>query len=150
MATTVPGFPAQEFIDGIHTAMSLGLPVDPADRAVFVTPGAVTTPSVADAGGLGFDLTVGVDKADDVRVQVPYALEYADANGVVLESADIVPSVIVLTMLGPDFDQVRGFEYIELGSGEAMERWFYWKTAPEMAMDSVPVWQVYLKAEDDA
>ena len=145
MAATIPGFPAQEFIDGIHLAMSLGTPVG-TDRPVFVFRDVKVVTGAVDAGGTPFDVAVRPTVTPGAEVVAPCAIEYLDVQGQVLATANVIPSSLRLTIVGQeDWDAVRGFWYVRI----AGERWFY-KTSDVLALDVVPVHVITCTAEDDA
>jgi hypothetical protein len=144
VAATDPNFDEQGFRDGIHFAMSLGLPVDDEDRPSFHFPDTSSVGSPVDDEGIPFDPNARPVVTRGQVVKVPCAIEYVDAPGQVESWGIIYPSKVVLTFLGEDFELIRGFDYVVIGGN----RYNYRSTRSPVAMDVVPVWQVECTAED--
>lgn len=145
MAATDPNFDADAFIEGIHTAMSIGFPPDVANQPTFHFAPVITNALPADAQGVPFDVAGTPVKTSPAAKRVPCAVEYVDGQGKVVEFGIMQPSRIVLTFLGEDYEQVRGFDWVVIGAN----RYFYTNTRPPLGLDVVPLWQVECKAEDE-
>ena len=145
MAATDPSFDADAFIAGIHTAMSIGFSPDGADQPVFhFAPTWMTADSV-DEAGVPFSVASRPTVTTPATIRVPCAVEYFDAAGKIENFGIIVPSKVLLTFLGSDYQLVVGFDWVVIGAS----RYFYRTTRPPMGMDSVALWQVECVAEDE-
>ncbi len=145
MAATDPNFDSDAFIEGIHFAMGLGLPANEDDQPTFHFKPTVTYGAAAvDDAGVPFDPTAVPETTTVPNVKVPCAVEYIDAEGKVENWGIIVPAKVLLTFLDADYQQVVGFDWVVIGPN----RYFYRKTFPPLAMDSVGVWQIECAAED--
>ena len=145
MAATDRNFDAQGFIDGIHFAMSLGMPPNVVDQLTFHFRPTVTNVTPSDDESVPFDPNARPVVVTLPTKKVPCAVQYQDSEGKVENFGIIVPASIILTFLDEDYQQVKGFDWVALGPN----RYFYRKTLPPLGMDSVGVWQVYCRAEDE-
>jgi hypothetical protein len=145
MAATDPNFDADDFIAGIHTAMSLGFAPDQSDQPVFHFAPVVTTSDSVDDDGIPFDPDSRPTSVSPPTKRVPCAIDYIDAMGKVDTFGTIVASRVLLTFLDVDYQQVVGFDWVVIGPN----RYFYRKTRPPMGLDSVGLHQVECVAEDE-
>lgn len=145
MAKTDPNFDPQDFIDGIHFAMSLGLPPASEDQPTFYFPATVDNTAPADASGIPFAPEAEPTYTRPPSVKVPCAVEYVDAEGKIESFGVAVPAYVVLTLLQQDYDVVRGFEFVIIGGN----RYWYRSTFPPLGMDSVGVWQIKCRTDDE-
>jgi hypothetical protein len=118
MAGTNPAFDAAAFRNGIHLAMSMGLPPDIADQPTFHFARPRTYDVPVDEEGVPYDPTAQpLPLASGLRpaVKVLCAVEYYDAFGEIITFGSVTPSRVVLTLHDDDFTQVEGFTHVELG-----------------------------------
>lgn len=144
MAATDANFDADAFIEGIHFAMSLGLPALEADRPTFHFKPTTTYTVPVDDDGVPFDPTATPTIVSVPTIKVACAVEYVDAEGKVENWGIIVPAKVKLTFLQQDYALIEGFDWVVIGPN----RYFYRKTHPPLAMDSVGVWTIECNAED--
>lgn len=146
MAGALQGFDPDAFIAGIHSAMEMGLSPDPALQPIFC----FKTPVVPDSGpvdlaGAAWSPAQTTSSGPDRQVAgVMCAIEFADAAGnpSSLGVADAARAVI--TLLGDDYQQVVGFDYVVIGGC----RFNYRSTNPPLGISTVAVWQVHVVAVD--
>jgi hypothetical protein len=79
-----------------------------------------------------------------VKKTVRCAVEYIDAKGKEVNLGVINPSRVKLTLLGPEYAQVKGFEYVVVSG----QKFIYQKTEPIIALGSIDVATIYAEAED--
>lgn len=145
MAQAIPGFSQDEFRAGIRLAMRMGAPPAETDQALFVFPREVTNTTPADEGGIPFDPAATPTLAPPRAVRVPCAVEYDDVAGRVENIGVISPSILKITLLDEEYEQVKGFQYVVI----AGDKYYYRLTEPPVGMDVVAVWTVHCVAEDD-
>lgn len=146
MAGVIPGFPAGEFRAGIRLAMSLGLPPVESDRPLFVFAPVITNDTPADEDGLPFDWSATPTVAAGASLRVLCAVEFDDTTGRVENMGVIVPSAVTITLLDEEYQQVKGFHYVQIGT----DRYYYRTTQPPLGLDVVGVWSVTCVSEDDS
>lgn len=144
-APTPRGFSAARVVAGIHRAMAFGAPSVAADQATFYMPRTVVNEKPADEQDVPFDPTGAPDYGPVVKIAVPCAYEYVDAQGKIENLGLIVHSRVRVTMLDDDYQQVKGFEFVVIEA----QRYSYLKTEPPVALGSVDVWTVHCQADDE-
>ena len=146
MAGLVEGFNPAEFRAGIRQAMIMGLPPVQADQPVFCFEQDPVNFSSADVEDVPFDPEARPMRPAPLTKQVPCAVEYVDAAGRVESFGTINPSKIRLTLLDEEYQQIRGFDFVEI----AGDKYNYAKTEPPVGLGVVGVWTVHCIAEDES
>lgn len=145
MAKNLPSdFDREAILSGLYTAMSFGEPTRSSDRATFFTLTGDTA-GPRDQDGVPFD--AGVRRVRTPKsVQVPCAVEFLD-RGDQSETFGFIQSTRVkLTLLDPDYQKVKGFDYMVMGG----DKYNYRLTEPPVALGSIDVWTVHCVAEDES
>lgn len=139
-----PGFVAADFEAGIRLAMQLGTPVDPARRPVFVLP--VAPDSNEDGRGLPWDIAGDMAETAPTVSNVLCAVEFkpagsnlSDAGGVIAQRA-----TIIVTLLHAEWLLVRTAVAVRT-SGDTYLRWH---DAPDLALGTAGVYQLYFQSGD--
>ncbi len=134
------------FETGIRTAMAVGMPPDPADRAIFVFANTATNATPADAEDVPFDPAAAPTVTAGRQVSgLAYAVEYRDTSGQTVDLGIITPTQVVLTLLKAEYDQVRGFDYVLLSG----DKYLYRREEPVIGLATSEVHQIHCRAEDD-
>lgn len=132
---------------GLHTAMDFGSPNNVADKATFYMPRNVTLPDVnRDQEKVPFNPNVDRTFSSLVKKVVKCAVEYVPtrAGDEKTDFGILNPDKVKLTILGPDFVSISGFEYVVIGGN----KYLYWKEEPLIALGSIDVHTVWCRAED--
>lgn len=145
MAGTNPGFDSAAFVSGIHFAMEMGAPPDDSQRVTFYFPSVVTWDSNVDGDNVAFDPDATPTVVGQRKVQVPCAVQYFDRDGNELAFGDVATTKLILTLLGEDYDQVKGCEYV-VASGD---RYNVKRQPPTMGIFNVAVNQIIADAIDE-
>jgi hypothetical protein len=140
-----PDLPGLEgFEAGIRTAMQLGLAVNPTRRPVFVLPAAPDAGE--DSRGLPWSVTGAMAEATNEVTDLKCAVEFkapgsdlTDGGGVIAQTA-----TIIVTLLQAEWNQVRTAESVRV-SGTNYRRWL---DAPDLALGTHGVYQLYFQAGD--
>jgi hypothetical protein len=140
-----PGFDPGTVLAELRTAMQFGAPSNAADRATFFMPRVYSTTEPVDDLGVPFNPEVRPNAGTPVKHTVPCAIDYDDAQGKVENFGIIVASKVIITLLGPDYETVKGFEYVVI----AGQKYLYRKTEPPVALGTLDVWTVHCQAEDE-
>lgn len=134
------------FEAGLRAAMAMGTPPAPTDRAVFVFADTTTNTAPADAENVPFDPAATPTVTPGRRISgVLCAIEYLDAQGQLVDLGVLAPTQIRITLIDAEYQQVRGFDYVEMSG----DKYFYRRTAPAVGLDASQFWTVYCRAEDD-
>lgn len=143
----IEGFDADEFRDGIWTAMAVGLPPELEDQPAFVTPAPIfDTGDERDSDGISFDWAKPrARNGKDVVTQVPCAIEYTDMDGKIVNFGMVAASKVVLTLLDNDYELVKGFGYVVIGGN----KYSYERTEPPIGMVDVTIWRVHCRTDDE-
>lgn len=134
--------PVNDVIAGIHQAMAIGAPSKVDDRATFFIPTDTVDPGEDDEG-VPYKPTSRPTATPDKRT-VPCAIDYVDGTELTSNLGVIQASKLVLTLLDPDYQQIRGFDFVVI----AGNRYYYRKTEPPVALGNLDVWTVHVQAED--
>lgn len=157
MAGTPPGFIEAEVRAGLHAAMEFGRPTGTDEAVVFHVPTFPSPPGAAfDQDGVPYDPTMSRSAPTYELVSVLCAVEYLDrqqafTNPDILGSG-VTNSVLRLTMLDEEYEQIRGFDWcsVKSATGTGTERYWYRRTAPAIGMGTIDVFMVYCEAEDES
>lgn len=132
------------FLTGIRTAMQLGTPVDPARRPVFVLP---TAPDAGeDSRGLPWDITGDMRESANEVTDVLCAVEFKPPGSNLTDDGGITAQVgvLIVTLLQDEWEDVNTAVAVRV-SGVTYERWF---DAPDLALGTYGVYQLYFRAGD--
>lgn len=141
-----PGFNPTRIIDGLHRAMLFAAPTRAADAATFYLADSSTGVGVqVDEDEVPFDFAA-VRTVRLTAVRVPCAVEYVDRADQSENFGVYQSSRIKITLLDPDYQQVRGFRYVAIGG----DKYNYRLTEPPVALGSIDVWTVHCTAEDES
>jgi len=141
-----PDFPRAEIIAGLRQAMGFGERTRTADKATFVSFADQLEDVATDDRGVPWDVNVRRTRTPSATVQVPCAVEWVDAADSRGSYGTINATRIKLTLLDPDYQKVRGFEYVVIGGDKYLHR----ETEPPIALGSIDVWIVHVAAEDES
>lgn len=142
-----PGFDATRVSDGLYKAIGFGEPTRAADKATFFF---VSTTALADPDtpvddlGTPFDPSIRRTRVV-TSAQVPCVVEFF-ARGDRTETFGLVEtSRIQITLLDPEYQQVKGFAYVVAGG----DKYIYHSTQPPNALGSLDVWTLWAVSEDE-
>lgn len=157
MAGSPPGFVETEVRAGLYQAMEFGRPSGSSEALVFHVPTYPTTPAEGyDEEGVPFDPGQPKSSPTYNLVEVLCAVEYQDRpqvyNNPDLVGSGISNSVLKITMLDTEYQQVRGFDWCSSRAsvGVGSERYFYRRTQPAIGMGTIDVFILYCEAEDES
>lgn len=139
-------FDGTGFQEGILLAMGLGIPDDEALRPTFIMPGTTEVPqgTSVDPDGVPFNPFVRRNRIPGARLQVRCAVEFLNQAGDVTDYGVLQNDQARLTLLDPQYQQIKGFESVLLGD----VTYNYSQTFPPIGLASATVWQVLVRAED--
>lgn len=129
---------------GLHEAMTFGTPNNATDAATFYMPRTMTAQGNKDSYQVPMNPENTRTFGTLTKKTVPCAVEYIGGSGKDENFGTLNPDKIKLTLLGPDYLQIQGFEYVVL----AGDKYLFWKEEPVIALGSIDVYQVYCRAED--
>jgi hypothetical protein len=129
---------------GLYTAMDFGAPNTASDKATFYMPRTVESDGNTDSYQVSYNPDNHRELGPLVKKTVPCAVEYLDAAGKEVNLGTINPSRVRLTVLGPDYQNIKGFEYVAISG----QKFLYTKTEPIIALGSIDVAIIYCTAED--
>lgn len=130
---------------GLHIAMDFGEPNVTTDKPTFFMPRSSTAPGNKDQHGVPFNPDNKRTFSALVKKTVPCAVEYTNAQGKVENFGLINPSKVQITLLDPDYQRIRGCEFVTIGG----QKFLYRKTEPPIALGSIDVWVLHFTAEDE-
>lgn len=138
-------FDTAGILAGLHTAMAFGRPTRTEDVATFYLPLDVD-PVVAplDDSGVPFDPSEQHSHAPP-KLAVPCAVEFYDAAGVIETFGSASPTRIKITLLDPDYQQVKDFIYVVAGGDKYMRS----KIEPPIALGTIDVWMCWADSENE-
>lgn len=147
MAKDLPaGFDRTKILAGLHTAMEFGEPSRTSDKATFYLVTSSTDVDVErDEDEIPFD-PGAIRTTKPVAKVVPCAIEYVDRADQAESFGVFQTSRIKITLLDPDYQQVKGFKYVIV----AGDKYMYRLTEPPVALGSIDVWTVHAIAEDES
>lgn len=150
-------FPEADFVNGIRFAMQMGRHPDPNRALYFIrkVPGVtyfrdgvelVDVPDL-DRDGAPLDPTVEVRRQADQIVRVDYAVEVTETTrGFVDTGVGIIkPTKITITLLGPDYAQVKDLRECSYNG----DRFIYSYEPEADGLFEVAIHQVVYVAKDD-
>lgn len=140
-----PSFNRATVREGLLKAMGFGEPTRDADKVTFHFPRRAPTAQPTDQDGIPFDPAVRVDAAEGPALAVTCAVEYLDRNGNVIEAGEVKPSGLRIALLDEEYQQVKAFSYVVAGG----DRYARDSIDPPVALGSIDVWIVRVKAEDE-
>jgi hypothetical protein len=137
-------FNEQKVLDSLRLAMDFGSPNTVSDKATFYMPRTVSGSGNVDSYQVPMNPENNRTFSSLVKKTVPVALEYLDAAGKDINFGTLNASRVRLTLLGPDYLQIKGFEYMVVSGN----KFIYSKTEPIIALGSIDVAIIYCVAED--
>jgi len=140
-----PGFNRAEVLAGLHQAMGFGEPTRVEDKATFVSFDQLADDVATDDDGVPFDANVRRTRTPRSQ-QVPCAIEWADVADGRGTFGTIAATKVVLMLLDPDYQKIKGFEYVVIGG----DKYLYRETQPPIALGSIDVWMIHVSAEDES
>jgi hypothetical protein len=139
-----PDFDRIAILRGLYTAMEFGEPTRTSDKATFFT--LVSEVAVErDDDGIPFDSTYRRTRVPR-SMQVPVAIEFIDKADQSESFGYIQSTRVKLTLLDPDYQKVKGFNYVVIGG----DKYNYRITEPPVALGAIDVWTVHVVAEDES
>jgi hypothetical protein len=129
---------------GLYTAMDFGSPNTATDKATFYMPRTVSGSGNVDSYQVPMNPENHRTFGSLVKKTVPCAVEYLDAAGKDINFGVLNASRVRLTVLGPDYANIKGFEYVVISGN----KFIYAKTEPIIALGSIDVAIIYAVAED--
>lgn len=106
------GWSETKVLQGLYKAFGFGMAQNEVDRPTFYIPEAVTPTPGVDEGGVPFNPTVRVTQTHRPVTDIYCALT-VDGQAIDTETwGQRQPSEIEIIVLGPDFAQIQGFEYV--------------------------------------
>lgn len=147
MTKYVPAsFNRAKVLDGLGKAMGFGEPTRSADKATFFFPKTTTTPDgPADEDDVPFDPAAEPATAQKAKLTKQCAVEFVDMAGVETRAGEISSGRIRLTILDPEWQQVKDFSYVVVGG----EKYMRDQIQPPIALGSIDVWIVDCIAEEE-
>ena len=140
-------FNQAEVATGLRLALQVGWPQDPSLRPVFMMRGTEPAPvGPEDADGVPFDPSAVDTHPTLTPVSVLMAVEEEERPGVHVDWTQIIPTRLVLTLIADDYALVEGFDHVLIGS----ERFYYVREKVPMALVTLGIHQVVVRAEDDS
>lgn len=140
-----PGFDAARVTEGLHKAMGFGEPTRTEDKATFFFPKRSAAGQPRDGAGVPFDPDQHPTASSKAKVQVPCVVEYHDAAELLAEFGGITPSRVKITVLDPEWQQIKDFAYVVAGG----DKYVRTKVEPPIALGSIDVWTIWCTAEDE-
>jgi|SRR6478736_6275391 len=148
METNLPGFNADEVRNGIRLAMRVGLPPVEADRPLFIWDTPPEVEADEDTSGIPF----AWDAAPATPTAAPKpprreecAIEYIDETGELRPFGPTASTRLVLTLLDEEYERVRGFSRVIIGGNE----YVYERTAAPLGLNTIGIWQVHVRTDDE-
>lgn len=130
---------------GLLKAMGFGEPTQTADKVTFFFPKRSTTSAPHDQDGIPFDPNVRLSDAGAPSKTVACAVEFMDWNGAVVEPGTIKATRLRITLLQEEWNAVKDFTYVTAGDNKYLRDY----VEPPLALGSIDVYQVMVRAEDE-
>lgn len=145
MAKQLPaGFDKSAVMAGLKKAMQFGAPTRVEDQATFYKVTTTTDEVPRDDDFIPFD-PEAVRTAKPTAIRVDCSVEYVDRAEGTEQFGAITPSRIKITLLDPEYQKVKGFQYVVAGG----DRYNYRLTEPPVALGNIDVWVVHCVGEDE-
>lgn len=142
-----PGFNRDRVLQGIKKAMGFGAATRPQDRVTFYFNARSAPAGEVDEEGVPFDPADRVTNTREGESKVvDCAVEYQDRAPQTETFGVYIPARIILTLLDPDWQQVKDFSYVKAG-GDIYHRS---TVEPPVALGSIDVWSVICLAEGES
>jgi hypothetical protein len=142
-----PSFDEARVLEGIKKAMGFGEPTRPEDKVTFYFNARSTPDGEVDEEGVPFDPDDRVTNTrEDEAVIVDCVVEYQDRAAQTETFGVYIPTRIVLTLLDPDWQQVKDFSHVKAG-GDIYHRS---TVQPPVALGTIDVWSVICLAEGES
>lgn len=138
-----PGWDEDRVKEGLYKAMGFGEPTRTQDQAAFHIP-QPGDPVAGNTEGVPWDPSVKRNRKGLTK-RVSCAIEFQDTLGQTVSAGDIQATQIVVTLLDPEYQQVKGFDYVVAGG----DKYYYRLTDPPVALGSIDVWTVRARSLDE-
>ena len=142
-----PSFNEARVLEGIKKAMGFGEPTRVEDKVTFYFNARSEPTGEVDEEGVPFDPE---DRTTNTRagesMVVDCAVEYQDRAPQTETFGVYIPARIILTLLDPDWQQVKDFTHVKAG-GDIYHRS---TVEPPVALGSIDVWSVICLAEGES
>lgn len=140
-----PSFNRARVLDGLHKAMGFGEPNSVDDKATFFFSARPASATPADGAGVPFNPDERPANTGSPKKTVACAVEYFDAAGQAQTFGDIRPSRVKITLLAPEWDQVKDFAYVVC----AGDKYIRSTLQPVDALGSLDIYTVWATAESE-
>jgi len=142
-----PTFDEARVLDGIRKAMGFGEPTRPEDKVTFYFNARSEAVGDVDDEGVPFNPDDRVTNIREGETKVvDCVVEYQDRAPQTETFGVYIPARVILTMLDPDWQQVKDFSYVKAG-GDIYHRS---TVEPPVALGSIDVWSVICLAEGES
>lgn len=131
-------FVDQDVINGMHTAMQFGRPNDPDKVLTFWKEiDTVVEGTAVDQEGVPFDPTPGKRTVTEEQLgtDVQYSAKVGGGSTIKTEFGEIIPTSLKITLLEPEYQQVKGFDYVKSGN----VKYYYRDSEPVQALGTIDV-----------
>lgn len=142
-----PSFDEARVLEGLKKAMGFGEPTRPEDKVTFYFNERSTPAGEVDEEGVPFDPDDRViNEREGEAVIVDCVVEYQDRAAQTETFGVYIPARVILTLLDPDWQQVKDFSYVKAGGD------IYWRSTvePPVALGTIDVWSVICLAEGES
>lgn len=140
-----PSFDEARVLEGLKKAMGFGEPTRDADKVTFYFNERSQATGPVDEDGVPFDPEERIVNERPEGVRADCAVEYVDRADQPQTFGSAAASRVILTLLDPDYQQVKGFAYVVAGG----DVYRYRSTEPPSALGTIDVWTVICVAEDE-
>lgn len=141
-----PSFNEARVVEGLKMAMGFGEPTRAEDKVTFFFNARSTGTTEADEEGIPFDPADRLVNTRPDGVVVDCVVEYQDRAAKAETFGVVVPTRVILTLLDPDWQQVKDFAYVRAG-GDIYRRS---TVQPPVALGTIDVWSVICVAEGES
>lgn len=141
-----PSFNRAQVRDGLLKAMGFGEPTRTEDKVIFCFPKRAAASGAAGGDGVPFDPAERLADVGTANKVVSCAAEFIDRSEESMDGGtELKPSRLRITLLDEEYQEVKDFSYVVAG-GDKYNRDFI---EPPVALGSLDVWTLHLRAEDD-
>ena len=126
--------------------MGIGVPEDETLRPTFVFKDSHEVDGPVDDEGFAFSIEATPTIIPGVRVQVLCAYETTQRQGVSMEFSRVTETMLAITLLDEEYEQVAGFEYVLIGD----DRFNYDREDVPYGLGGVTVHTIRCIAQDDS
>lgn len=142
-----PSFNEARVLEGLKKAMGFGEPTRAEDKVTFYFNAPSTPVGGVDEEGVPFDPSDRTTNTREGETKVvDCVVEYQDRAPQTETFGVYIPARVILTLLDPDWQQVKDFSYVKAG-GDIYHRS---TVEPPVALGSIDVWSVICLAEGES